>query len=137
MSSEHAAPSWSWGRHYLAVEPTPFRIDYVINPFMDPAVQPDPALALQQWHTMVATLRGLGARVDVIEQREDAPDMVYAMNLGLGVVRPDGTPARRDVAHALPAAPDGDRLGAAVVRRARLDHVVRRSRRRRRPLRGR
>jgi N-dimethylarginine dimethylaminohydrolase len=79
-----------WGRHYVAVEPTDFRVDYVINPFMDPAVQPDPARAFVQWHTMVETLRGLGARVDVLPQRPDAPDMVYAMNLGLGVVRPAG-----------------------------------------------
>ena len=77
-----------WGRHYVAVEPTHFRIDYVINPFMDPTVQPDPARAWVQWHAMVETLRGLGARVDVLPQRQDAPDMVYAMNLGLGMVRP-------------------------------------------------
>ncbi len=81
----------SWGRHYVAVEPTHFRVDYVINPFMDPDVQPDPDLALAQWHTMVDTLRSLGATVDVVPQRPDAPDMVYAMNLGLGVVRADGT----------------------------------------------
>ena len=81
----------SWGRHYVAVEPTHFRVDYVINPFMDPHVQPDPALAMQQWRTMVDTLRSLGATVDVVPQRPDAPDMVYAMNLGLGVVRADGT----------------------------------------------
>ena len=73
-----------WGRHYVAVEPTHFRVDYAINPFMDPAVQPDPARALDQWHELVATLRGLGARVDVVPQRADAPDMVFAMNLGLG-----------------------------------------------------
>ena len=30
----------SWGRHYVMVEPTHFRIDYVINPFMDPANSP-------------------------------------------------------------------------------------------------
>jgi N-dimethylarginine dimethylaminohydrolase len=84
-----------WGRHYVAVEPTHFRIDYVINPFMDPAIQPDAPSAWRQWHEMVETLRGLGARVDVLPQRVDAPDMVYAMNLGLGVVRPGpdgGTP---------------------------------------------
>jgi N-dimethylarginine dimethylaminohydrolase len=80
----------AWGRHYVMVEPTHFRVDYAINPFMDPDVQPDPARALDQWHTLVATLRGLGARVDVIAQRPDAPDMVYAMNLGLGLVRPSG-----------------------------------------------
>eukprot|EP01032_Pedospumella_encystans_P003397 gene3397-4011_t len=87
----------AWGRHYVAVEPTHFRVDYAINPFMDPAVQPDPALAMEQWRTMVATLRGLGARVDVLPQREDAPDMVYAMNLGLGLVRPG--PGGRDRRH--------------------------------------
>lgn len=84
------ADALAWGRHYVAVEPTHFRVEYAINPFMDPAHQPDPALAMQQWRTLVETLRGLGARVDVLPQREDAPDMVYAMNLGLGVVRPDG-----------------------------------------------
>ncbi|MGA8255425.1 MAG: arginine deiminase family protein [Nocardioides sp.] len=80
----------AWGHHYVAVEPTSFRVDYVINPFMDLAAQPDPALALQQWQTLIETLRGLGASVDVLPQRPDAPDMVYAMNLGLGVVRSDG-----------------------------------------------
>ncbi len=74
-----------WGHHYVGVEPTHFRVDYAINPFMDPAVQPDPARALEQWHELVATLRGLGARVDVVPQRADAPDMVFAMNLGLGL----------------------------------------------------
>ncbi len=79
-----------WGHHYVGVEPTQFRVDYVINPFMDPAVQPDPARALGQWHELVATLRHLGARVDVVPQRSDAPDMVFAMNLGLGLRRPSG-----------------------------------------------
>ena len=79
-----------WGRHYVAVEPTAFRVDYVINPFMDLAVQPDPGLAHAQWTHLVETLRGLGAIVEVLPQRPDAPDMVYAMNLGLGVVRADG-----------------------------------------------
>jgi N-dimethylarginine dimethylaminohydrolase len=79
-----------WGRHYVMVEPSHFRVDYAINPFMDPAVQPDPARATDQWSALADTLRGLGARVDVIEQRPDAPDMVYAMNLGLALVRPPG-----------------------------------------------
>ncbi|WP_240340417.1 dimethylarginine dimethylaminohydrolase family protein [Nocardioides sp. SYSU D00038] len=82
--------SLSWGRHYVAVEPTHFRVDYEINPFMDVADQPDPRRALDQWHHLVATLRGLGATVDVLPQRPDAPDMVYAMNLGLAVAGPGG-----------------------------------------------
>ena len=81
----------SWGRRYVMVEPTHFRVEYVINPFMDPADQPDPALAMSQWRELVATIERLGGTVDVLPQRPDAPDMVYAMNLGLGLVREDGT----------------------------------------------
>lgn len=80
----------AWGRHYVMVRPEHFRVDYVINPFMDPADQPDPELALAQWEGLRRNLERLGARVDVIEQRPDAPDMVYAMNLGLGIRRPEG-----------------------------------------------
>jgi N-dimethylarginine dimethylaminohydrolase len=89
----------AWGRHYVAVRPDHFRVDYVINPFMDPADQPDPERALAQWQALVAVLERLGARVDVLGQRPDAPDMVYAMNLGLGLVRrgPDGTPVPHTV----------------------------------------
>lgn len=82
----------SWGRRYVAVEPTHFRVEYVINPFMDPAVQPDPDLALSQWRELVATIERFGGSVDVLPQRADAPDMVYAMNLGLGLVGTDGAP---------------------------------------------
>ena len=82
--------SLAWGRHYVMVEPTHFRVDYVINPFMDPDDQPDRELALAQWRTLVATIERLGGTVDVIPQRPDAPDMVYAMNLGLAVARRRG-----------------------------------------------
>ena len=77
----------SWGRRYVAVEPTHFRVDYVINPFMDPSDQPDPALAMAQWRELVATIERHGGTVEALEQRPDAPDMVYAMNLGLGLER--------------------------------------------------
>ena len=127
----------SWGRHYVAVEPTHFRVDYVINPFMDPDVQPDPGLALAQWHTMVDTLRSLGATVDVVPQRPDAPDMVYAMNLGLGVVRADGT---RQVAMSHMRYPQR-RMESVTARAwfaaARLRHLGVRPRRRGAALRGR
>jgi N-dimethylarginine dimethylaminohydrolase len=82
----------AWGHHYLAVEPSHFRVEYEINPFMDTSVQPDPSVVRAQWDAMVATLRDLGATVDVLEQRPDAPDMVYAMNLALAVRREDGSP---------------------------------------------
>jgi len=72
------------------VRPDHFRIDYAINPFMDLADQPDPVRASEQWHDLVATIERLGGTVDALPQRADAPDMVYAMNLGLGLVREDG-----------------------------------------------
>jgi len=79
-----------WGRRYVMVRPDHFRIDYAINPYMDPADQPDPRRARAQWVDLLSTIERLGATVEVVPQRPDAPDMVYAMNLGLGVVRPDG-----------------------------------------------
>jgi len=81
-----------WGRQYVMVRPDHFRVDYRINPFMDLAVQPDRVKAREQWDTLVEMIRSLGGDVGAIGQRADAPDMVYAMNLGLGLVRPDGRP---------------------------------------------
>ena len=79
-----------WGRRYVMVRPDHFRIDYAINPYMDPADQPDHHRAMSQWVDLVSTIERLRGTVEVVPQRPDAPDMVYAMNLGLGVVRPGG-----------------------------------------------
>jgi N-dimethylarginine dimethylaminohydrolase len=70
--------------------PHHFRIDYAINPYMDLDDQPDPHRAMAQWVDLVTTIERLGGTVEVVPQRADAPDMVYAMNLGLGLVRPQG-----------------------------------------------
>ncbi len=67
-----------------------FRVDYQINPFMDLTQQPDPALTRRQWDALVDAIRAAGGQVEVVEQRADAPDMVYAMNLGFVVERPEG-----------------------------------------------
>jgi N-dimethylarginine dimethylaminohydrolase len=74
------------------VEPRHFRVDYVINPYMNVLDQPDPAKTLEQWLDLVDAIRAAGASVEVLGQRADAPDMVYAMNLGLAVrpARPAG-----------------------------------------------
>ncbi len=79
----------AWGKNYVMVRPDHFRVEYLINPFMDLAVQPDPIRAREQWDALVTTIRSLGGTVDALAQRADAPDMVYAMNLGLGVERED------------------------------------------------
>jgi N-dimethylarginine dimethylaminohydrolase len=76
-----------WGQRYLAVEPNHFRVDYVINPYMDVHDQPDPGRAREQWLGILAAIEAAGGAVEVLAQRPDAPDMVYAMNLGLVVNR--------------------------------------------------
>ena len=91
----------SWGRRYVMVRPEHFRVAYRINPFMDLAQQPDPALTREQWDGLVAAMRAAGAEVEVIEQRADAPDMVYAMNLGFVVERPEGPLVSSSAGHAV------------------------------------
>jgi N-dimethylarginine dimethylaminohydrolase len=78
----HALP---WGHHYLMVDPAHFRVDYAINPFMHVDDQPDPVLAREQWQSIVAAIEAAGGTVEVLEQLPEAPDMVYAMNLGLAL----------------------------------------------------
>ena len=79
--------SLGWGRRYLMVRPDHFRIDYVINPYMSTQDQPDPELALRQWESLRQAILAAGGEVDVLAQRPDSPDMVYAMNLGLATSR--------------------------------------------------
>jgi N-dimethylarginine dimethylaminohydrolase len=79
-----------WGRDYAMVRPDHFRVEYRINPFMDLDSQPRPDHTAYQWSLLVRTLRELGATVEVIDQRADAPDMVYAMNLGLALTDSSG-----------------------------------------------
>ncbi len=93
-----AGTELTWGHHYLMVRPDHFRVDYQINPFMDLSSQPDPVSALRQWETLVAAIESLGASVEVLDQRADAPDMVYAMNLGL-VLTERHSPARVEMSH--------------------------------------
>ena len=77
----------AWGRRYAMIRPDHFRVDYAINPFMDPRRQPDADRARTQWQDLTAALRRAGARIDIGRQLPAAPDMVYAMNLGLATVR--------------------------------------------------
>jgi N-dimethylarginine dimethylaminohydrolase len=85
-----AAAEPAWGRRYLMVRPDHFRVAYRINPFMDLDAQPDPRRAGAQWRELVHVIERLGASVEVADQRDDAPDMVYAMNLGLALADRSG-----------------------------------------------
>lgn len=74
-----------WGHDYLMVEPNHFRVDYSINPFMDIDDQPDHLRTRAEWLQIIAAIETAGGRVHVLPQIPEAPDMVYAMNLGLAL----------------------------------------------------
>jgi N-dimethylarginine dimethylaminohydrolase len=88
-----------WGRRYLMVRPDRFRLAYAINPYMRLDEQPDPDRASRQWRGLAAAIQEAGATVEVLPQRADSPDMVYAMNLGLvlGTSSRDARGRRPDV----------------------------------------
>ena len=67
-------------RHYLMCPPTYFDVVYSINPWMDPSVQVDRALAIRQWSGLVDAYRSTGHRVDLLDPLPGMPDMVFAAN---------------------------------------------------------
>jgi N-dimethylarginine dimethylaminohydrolase len=67
-------------RRYLMCEPRYFAVHYSINPWMDPSVPVDTALAVRQWRELADAYRALGHDVAEIEPVEDLPDMVFAAN---------------------------------------------------------
>lgn len=77
-----AAPL-DWGRHYLMCPPDHFRVDYRINPWMDPTRPVDRDRAAAQWENLVATLERVGATVECLAPHPALPDMVFTANLGL------------------------------------------------------
>lgn len=69
-------------RRYLMCPPTYFDVVYAINPWMDPSVAVDRALAMRQWERLRDTYRNLGHTVEVIAPVEGLPDMVFSANGG-------------------------------------------------------
>ena len=69
-------------RTVLMCKPDFFSVVYRINPWMDPAIPTDTALAVAQWQTLHDTYVGLGFDVHLIDPVDGLPDMVYAANGG-------------------------------------------------------
>jgi N-dimethylarginine dimethylaminohydrolase len=67
-------------RTYLMCPPDYFTVDYAINPWMNPDVPLDTALAMRQWQRLRDTYRRLGHTVRIIDPRPGLPDMVFAAN---------------------------------------------------------
>jgi N-dimethylarginine dimethylaminohydrolase len=66
----------------LMCRPDYFSVDYIINPHMQPH-SVDRAVATAQWESLVEIVKGLKITVDIIEQAEGVPDMVFATDQGI------------------------------------------------------
>jgi N-dimethylarginine dimethylaminohydrolase len=69
-------------KRVLLCRPTHFTVEYVINPHMQPYTV-SASKALQEWQSIVDTLQSLDIKVDIIDQHEDVPDMVFATDQGI------------------------------------------------------
>jgi len=69
-------------RTILMCRPEFFTVMYRINPWMDPQLPTDTALAVRQWETLYQTYVDLGFDVHLIDPIDGLPDMVYAANGG-------------------------------------------------------
>ncbi len=67
-------------RTYLMCPPEHFAVEYTINPWMNPALPVDAALAMRQWQELRATYVRLGHTVHTIRPEPGLPDMVFAAN---------------------------------------------------------
>jgi len=70
-------------RKLLLCPPDHFGVEYEINPWMDRAHKPAPALARAQWQSLQDTLLALGCQISLIAPQPQLPDMVFTANAGL------------------------------------------------------
>mgnify|MGYP005812753811 CR=1 FL=1 len=64
----------------LMCPPEHFDVTYAINPWMDPSIPTDSALAVAQWRVLKETYERLGITTHEIQPIASLPDMVYAAN---------------------------------------------------------
>ncbi|MFW5703460.1 MAG: dimethylarginine dimethylaminohydrolase family protein [Patescibacteria group bacterium] len=69
-------------KRVLMCRPDHFSVEYVINPWMIPG-SVDRKKAMNEWETLVETYRSIGITVEVIDQAEGVPDMVFAADQGI------------------------------------------------------
>ena len=74
--------------HILMCKPQHFQVSYVINPWMHPdqwAENSDALMheSLEGWNALVDTLRGLGARIELLPPEREWPDLVFTANAAI------------------------------------------------------
>lgn len=67
----------------LMCRPDFYDVVYEINPWMDTSKKPNKALAKEQWENLYRLYRKLNVDIQLIEQGEDVPDMVFTANGGI------------------------------------------------------
>ncbi len=72
-------------RSVLMCRPDFFTVVYRINPWMDPHLPTDTALAVRQWEQLYRVYLDLGFDVQLIDPIDGLPDMVYAANGGFTI----------------------------------------------------
>jgi N-dimethylarginine dimethylaminohydrolase len=70
-------------RKLFVCPPTYFDVLYSINPWMDPSIPVDKALAWKQWSRFIGELESLGHRPTAIEPKAGCPDMVFLGDAGV------------------------------------------------------
>jgi N-dimethylarginine dimethylaminohydrolase len=103
--------------HLLVSDARHFRIDYVINPYMDPADQPDPSAAAAEHEALVDAHVRAGRTVERMPAVAGHPDMVYTANGavvvdGVAVLGDPPAPRRGEIPHHRRALRD---LGLSVL----------------------
>jgi N-dimethylarginine dimethylaminohydrolase len=90
--------------HLLVSDARHFRIDYVINPYMDPGDQPDPSAAAAEHEALVDAHERAGRTVERMATVAEHPDMVYTANGavvvdGVAVLGAPPAPRRGEIPH--------------------------------------
>ncbi len=67
-------------RRLLMCSAEHFRIDYTINPYMDPAGQPDHAAAIAEHGRIVEAHLDAGRKIEFVDPDPRCPDMTYTAN---------------------------------------------------------
>jgi N-dimethylarginine dimethylaminohydrolase len=67
-------------RTFLMCPPDHFRVEYAINPWMNPAEPVDTSRAVSQWQKLRQVFTDLGHSVRTIDSQPGLPDMVFAAN---------------------------------------------------------
>lgn len=63
--------------------PEHFAVLYEINPWMHSEVAVDRDRAMEQWSSLVSTLRAAGAEIEILPAHAGVPDLVFTANAGI------------------------------------------------------